>query len=78
MLLFFLSLCSGLDEIRELLSEIVIARSSKVSRRREVSKRKIQPNLRLIENLNRYVENFILFQETTRKMKKSLSHQMCV
>lgn len=76
MLLFFLSLCSGLDEIRELLS--VIARSSKVSRRREVSKRKIQANLRLIENLNRYVENFILFQETTRKMKKSLSHQMCV
>ena len=76
MLLFFLSLCSGLDEIRELLS--VIARSSKLSRRREVSKRKIQPNLRLIENLNRYVEDFILFQETTRKMKKSLSHQMCV
>lgn len=76
MLLFFLSLCSGLDEIRELLS--VIARSSKLSRRREVSKRKIQANLRLIENLNRYVENFILFQETTRKMKKSLSHQMCV
>lgn len=76
MLLFFLSLCSGLDEIRELLS--VIARSSKLSRRREVSKRKIQANLRLIENLNRYVEDFILFQETTRKMKKSLSHQMCV
>lgn len=76
MLLFFLSLCSGLDEIRELLS--VIARSSKLSQRREVSKRKIQPNLRLIENLNRYVEDFILFQETTRKMKKSLSHQMCV
>lgn len=75
MLLFFLSLCSGLDEIRELLS--VIARSSKLSRRREVSKRKIQANLRLIENLNRYVEDFILFQETMRK-KKSLSHQMCV